>query len=40
VRNAILCGLFDDHMNVMQATSGGSRRSVLFTKGDKAKPLS
>ena len=40
VRNAILCDLFDDQVNVVQATSGGSRRSVLFTKGDKAKPLS
>lgn len=40
VRNAILCDLFDDQVNVVQATLAGSRRSVLFTKGDRAKPLS
>ena len=40
VRNAILCDLFDDQVNVVQATMAGSRRSVLFTKGDRAKPLS
>ena len=40
VRNAILCDLFDDQVNVVQGTMAGSRRSVLFTKGDKAKPLS
>ena len=40
VRNAILCDLFDDQVNVVQGTMAGSRRSVLFTKGDRAKPLS
>lgn len=40
VRNAILCDLFDDQINVVQGTIAGARRSVLFTKGDKAKPLS
>ena len=40
VRNAILCDLFDDQVNVVQGTAAGSRRSVLFTKGDRAKPFS
>ena len=40
VRNAILCDLFDDQVNVVQGIMAGSRRSVLFTKGDRAKPLS
>lgn len=40
VRNVILCDLFDDQVNVVQGTMAGSRRSVLFTKGDRAKPLS
>lgn len=40
VRNAMLCDLFDDQVNVVQATVAGSRRSLLFTRGDKAKPLS
>ena len=39
VRNAILCDLFDDQVNVIQGAVAGSRRSILFTKGDKAKAL-
>jgi hypothetical protein len=39
VRNGMLSDLFDDQVNVVQATIGGARRSVLFTKGDRAKPL-
>lgn len=39
VRNAILCDLFDDQVNVVQGSVSGTRRSVLFTKGDRFKPL-
>lgn len=40
VRNAVMCDLFDDQVNVVQGTVSGARRSLLFTKGDRAKPLS
>ena len=39
VRNAVLTDLFDDQVNVVQATVAGTRRSVLFTRGDRAKTL-
>lgn len=39
VRNALLTDLFDDQVNVVQAVMAGSRRSVLFTRGDRAKTL-
>lgn len=39
VRNAVLCNLFDDQVNVVQAVVGSARRSVLFTRGDRFKPL-
>jgi hypothetical protein len=39
VRNGILSDLFDDQVNVVQGTIGGARRSLLFTKGDRAKRL-
>lgn len=35
VRNAVLCELFDDQVNVVQGTlASGQRRSLLFVKGD------
>jgi hypothetical protein len=40
VRNAMLCDQFEDQVNVVQATYAGSRHSVMFTRGDPAKPLS
>lgn len=40
VRNRVLCDVWDDQVNVVQATVAGARRSVLFTKGDGSKPLS
>lgn len=40
VRNAVLTDLFDDQVNVVQAVMDGARRSVLFTRGDRAKTLS
>jgi hypothetical protein len=39
LRNAMLCELFEDQVNVVQATFGGSRHSHLFTRGDRLKPL-
>lgn len=40
VRNGVLSDLFDDQVNVVQGTIGGVRRSVLFTRGARAKALS
>lgn len=39
VRNAVLCDLYDDQVNVVQGVVNGSRRSILFTRGDRAKTL-
>jgi hypothetical protein len=39
VRNGVLCELFDDQVNVVQATVGGDRRSLLFVRGDSYKPV-
>lgn len=40
VRNSMLCELFQDQVNVVQSTFNGSRHSLLFTRGDRQKPLS
>jgi hypothetical protein len=39
VRNAVLCDLFDDQVNVVQATVAAERRSLLFVRGDSYKPV-
>ena len=39
VNNRMLSDLFDDQVNVVQASVGGARRSLLFTKGDRAKAI-
>ncbi len=39
VRNSVLCELYDDQVNIVQAAVGGRRTSLLFTKGDGAKPI-
>ncbi len=39
VRNAVMSELFEDQVNVVQAVVAGARRSLLFTRGDGAKPL-
>ncbi|MEO7455915.1 MAG: DUF6702 family protein [Gemmatimonadaceae bacterium] len=39
VRAAVLCDLYDDQVNVVQGVVAGSRRSLLFVKGDAAKGL-
>ena len=39
LRAAMLCDLYADQVNVVQATVGGVKRSFLFTRGAKAKPF-
>ena len=39
VRNAMLCELYEDQVNVVQSTMEGTRRSLLFVRGDSFKPL-
>jgi hypothetical protein len=39
VRNAVLCDLFEDQVNVVQATVAAERRSLLFVRGDSYKPI-
>jgi hypothetical protein len=39
IRNQALVELFDDQVNVVMAEYDGRRESLLFTKGDGAKPL-
>ncbi len=39
LRASVLCDLYDDQINVVQATIGGARRSYLFTRGAKARSL-
>lgn len=39
VRNAMLCDLYADQVNVVQGVVDGARRSLLFVRGDRFKPL-
>ena len=39
VRNAMLCELYDDQVNVVQSAMEGMRRTLLFVRGDGFKPL-
>jgi hypothetical protein len=39
VRNAMLCDLFEDQVNVVQGTVAAERRSLLFVRGDAFKPM-
>lgn len=39
VRNAILCDLFEDQVNVVQGTVATERRSLLFVRGDSFKAV-
>ena len=39
VEDRLLFELFDDQVNIVQTVSGDRKSSVLFTKGDGAKPL-
>jgi uncharacterized protein DUF6702 len=37
ISDQMLCELFDDQINIVQATAGAKHASMLFTKGDRAK---
>ena len=39
IANRVLCEVWADQVNVVQATIAGSRRSLLFTKGDGRKSV-
>ena len=39
LRDAILCELYEDQVNVVQEAFGGARRSLLFVHGDGYKAL-
>ncbi len=39
IGNSALCELYDDQVNIVQVTIGGSRKSLLFTPGDHTKPI-
>jgi tetratricopeptide (TPR) repeat protein len=39
LRNALLCDLFEDQINIVRSTLTGAPRSLLFTRGDRFKPL-
>jgi len=39
IRNAMLWELYDDQINIIQNVVGGARHSLLFTRGDRFKPL-
>jgi hypothetical protein len=39
VRNVMLCELFEDQVNVVQGAVEGTRRSLVFVRGDRFKPL-
>jgi hypothetical protein len=35
----MLCELYEDQVNVVQGVVGGTRRSLLFVRGDRFKAL-
>jgi len=39
VRNTMLCELHEDQVNVVQSTMQGTRRTLLFVRADRFKPL-
>ena len=39
LRNALLCELFSDQVNIVQIDANGAKKSVLFTRGDGPKRL-
>jgi hypothetical protein len=39
LRDAMLCELYDDQVNVVQGVIGGARRSMLFVRGNGYKTL-
>ena len=39
IRDQLLCDLYSDQVNIVQGDDGKTKRSVLFTRGDKSKRL-
>jgi hypothetical protein len=39
LRNAVLCDVFPDQVNIVQVGDGADKRNVLFTRGDRTKRL-
>ena len=39
VLNRMLCELYSDQVNIVQSNDRGTKRSILFTRGDGTKPL-
>jgi hypothetical protein len=39
VRNTMLCEIHEDQVNVVQSTMEGARRTLLFVRDDRFKPL-
>jgi len=39
LRDQMLCELFADQVNVVRVTDGGMTKSLLFTRGDRDKPI-
>jgi len=39
IANGVLCERFEDQMNVVRATYNGRAATLIFTRGDPAKPL-
>lgn len=39
LRDALLCELFDDQLNIVRSLVGTAPRSLLYTRGDGRKPL-
>ena len=39
LRNAVLCDVFADQVNIVQVEDGANKRSVLFSRGDRTKRL-
>lgn len=39
IGNTALCELYDDQVNIVQVSIGGSRRSLLFTPGDQPREI-
>lgn len=39
LRDALLWELFDDQINIVRSLLGSAPKSILYTRGDRAKPL-
>lgn len=39
LRDALLCELYDDQVNLVRSLVGTVPRSILFTRGDRPKPI-